>query len=116
MEPYKLYWVGLGKIKTGKSAEATKWWREKGAPDILSEPWTKSLRCFGRQFGLGAGEYSIEIWQEIDSYAAFDKMDKMFMDNPGASKEKKALWDEADEFFEWGPTRLMGDWPESGFE
>ena len=39
MAAYKLYHVMTGKLKQGGSIqEANKWWREKGAPDILSEP------------------------------------------------------------------------------
>ena len=74
MEAYKLYLVGTAKIKPGKFVEATKWWQEKGIPNILSRPYTKSLRCYASQFGLG-GEYDIEIWQEIENYAAMDVMD-----------------------------------------
>lgn len=115
MEPYKLYWVGQAKIKPGKYTEANKWWREKGAPDILSDPWTVSLRCYAAQFGLG-GEYAIEIWQEIENYAAFDRMDKEIFDNPEKIHEKREIWKEARDYFEWGPNRLMGDWPESGVD
>jgi len=35
MEVYRLFLVGQAKIKNGKFAEATKWWKEKGVPDIL---------------------------------------------------------------------------------
>ncbi len=62
MEKYKLYWVGQAKVQSGKLGEATNWWREKGAPNLLADPWTKSLKCFASQFGLG-GEYTIEVWQ-----------------------------------------------------
>ena len=116
MEEYKLYWVGQAKIKPGKLAEATMFWREVGAPDILSDPWTKSLRCFATQFGLGGGEYTIEVWQEIENYAAFDLMDKDIFDNPAKYKKKREIWKEADDYFEWGPSRLMGGWPESSLE
>jgi hypothetical protein len=112
MEAYKLYLVGSAKIKPGKFEEATKWWKEKGAPDTLSEPWTKSLRCYAGQFGLG-GEYTIEIWQEIENYAALDQIDTWFIEDPEQAAEKRKIWQEADELFEWGPNRLMGDWPAS---
>lgn len=115
MEEYKLYWVGSAKVKPGKDSEATKWWREKGAPDILADPWTKSLKCYAVQFGLG-GEYTIEIWQEIESYGSFDHMDKDIFEFPDKYKKKQKMWDEANEYFEWGPNRLMGDWPESSLE
>ena len=114
MEKYKLYWVGQGKVKTGKYIEAIKWWKEKAAPDILADPWTKSLKCFAGQFGLG-GEYTIEIWQEIESYAAFDKMDKFWEEDSDSANKKLEIMKEGNEFFDWGPSRLMGDWPESSY-
>jgi hypothetical protein len=109
---YRLFLVGQAKIKPGKFEEATKFWREKGAPDILSEPWTKSLHGYAAQFGLG-GEYGIEIWQEIEDYAAFDTMDNAMLKSPEEAKRKRDIWKEAIDYFEWGPTKLMGDWPES---
>jgi hypothetical protein len=112
MEVYRLFLVGHAKIKSGKFAEATKWWKEKGIPDILSRPYTKSLKCYAGQFGLG-GEYDIEIWQEIENYAAMDQMDTWILEDPERAEKVRELWKEADELFEWGPNRLMGDWPES---
>ena len=112
MYAYKLYWVGQWKIKAGKSAEAVKWWEEKGKPNILSKPWTKSLRIYAGQFGLG-GEYTIEIWSELESYAAFDEMDKFWEENSEEAKKFAEVWKEANEYLEFGPSRLMGDWPES---
>ena len=114
MGTYKIYWVGQMKIKPGKFAEALRWWKEKGEPDIKSNAWTKSLKCYGVQFGFG-GEYTIEIWQEIESYAAFDEIDKFWEEGSDATKKKTELWKEGNEYFEWGPSRLMGDWPESSF-
>ncbi|SRR6266498_618576 len=113
MNAYKLYLVGYAKIKPGKFVEATKWWKEKGAPDILSRPWTKSLKCFAAQFGLGSGEFNLEIWQEIENYATLDQMDKWIIEDPKKAAEVREIWEEADALFEWGPNRLMGDWPES---
>ena len=112
MQAYKLYWVGQAKIKPGKFAEAIKWWKEKAEPDILADPWTKSLRCYAVQFGLG-GEYTIEFWQEIGSYGDFDKIDKFWEEGSKRTKEKIEISQEGNEYFEWGPSRLMGDWPES---
>lgn len=114
MSAYRLYWVMNGKIKPGKYEEAAKWWRERGAPDMLSEPWTVSLHVYAGQFGL-SGDHDIEVWQEIKDYAAFDRIDKWwFEDDPTGAKKKQDLWRESNEYFEWGPARLMGDWPESG--
>ena len=112
MEAYKLYLVGTAKIKPGKFVEATQWWQEKGMPDILSRPYTKSLRCYAGQFGLG-GDHDIEIWQEIENYAAMDVMDAWIIDDPERAAKTREYWEEAQELFEWGPSRLMGDWPES---
>jgi hypothetical protein len=96
----------------GWNAEAQKFWREKGMPDILSDSWTKSVKCYAVQFGLG-GEYAIEVWQEIENYAAFDRMDRSMIDNPEKSRQSWLIWKEGMEYFEWGPARLMSDWPES---
>jgi hypothetical protein len=112
MTPYRLYLVTAFKIRPAKGVEARKWWREKGAPDIKSKPWTKSLRCFAAQFGLGP-DYYLESWQEIENYAAMDTMDQWFLDHPKEAEELAKLWREGEEYFEWGPTRLVGDWPES---
>jgi len=112
MEAYRLFLVGQIKIKTGKFAEATKWWKEKGAPDILSRPYVKSLKCYAGQFGLG-GEYGIEIWQELENYAAMDQMDNYIIEDLERAAENMELWKEGNDLFEWGPSRLMGDWPES---
>jgi hypothetical protein len=112
MDIYKLYLVRSAKIKPGKFEEATKWWKEKGAPDTLSRPWIKSLKCYAVQFGLG-GDYGIEIWQEIENYAAMDQIDTWIIDDPKRADTLSKYWKEADDYFEWGPNRLMGDWPES---
>jgi len=112
MGTYRIFLVGQAKIKPGKFEEATKFWREKGAPDILSEPWTKSLRGYASQFGLG-GEYGIEVWQEIENYAALDAMDNAVLNSPEEAQRKREIWKEAVDYFEWGPAKLMGDWPES---
>lgn len=110
MGVYRLYHVSTAKFKPGKGNEAAKWWREKGKALAKSEPGTKSVRAYGRQFGLG-GEYVLEIWREVEDYASFDRLDEDILANP----QKYAAWREADDLFEWGPSRLMGDWPESHF-
>jgi len=114
MEAYKLYFVTTGKFKEGAVEDATRWWREKGVPDILAEPWTKSLRAFATQFRLG-GEYDLEVWQEIENYAVLDQMDEWYAEDAERAKAKDALWRESFAYFDWGPSRLMGDWPESSF-
>ena len=112
MSAYKLYWVMSAKFKPGKDEEAAKWWREKGAPELLSEPWTKSLHAYATQFGLG-GEYDLEVWQEIENYAAFDQMDERFAKDPAWAKQWEDVVKGSLDYIKWGPARLMGDWPES---
>jgi hypothetical protein len=112
MEAYRLYYVMSAKFKYGKGEEATRWWREKGAPDLLSDPWTKSLKAYAAQFSL-AGKHDFEVWQEIEDYAALDRMDEWWAEDPVRAKKKEDLWKESAEYFEWGPSRLMGDFPES---
>ena len=110
MEEYRIYVVDTFKIKSGKTKEALKWWKEKGKAIIESSPGTKSLRTYAVQFGLG-GEYDIEIWEEKENYASLDILDKDIDQNP----QKYSPFKEAQELFDWGPTRIMGDWPESVF-
>jgi len=112
MADYKLFMVGTVKIRPGKFVEATKWWKEKGLPDLRTRPWTKSIKCYAGQFGL-AGEYDIEIWQEIENYAVMDSMDKWIEEDPKRAEKTRDIWKEGNDYFEWGPTKLMGDWPES---
>jgi hypothetical protein len=112
MTEYKLFMVSTAKIKSGKFVEATKWWGEKGLPDLKSRPWAKSVKSYAVQFGLG-GEYSVETWTEIEDYAAMDEMDKWIIEDPERAQANTEMWQEATEYFEWGPTRLMGDSPES---
>jgi len=88
MGSYKLYMVSTMKIRPGKFAEATKWWKEKGLPDARSRPWVKSLKCYAAQFGL-AGEYGLEVWEEIENYAAMDSMDKWIEEDPKRAEKER---------------------------
>jgi len=108
MEGYRIYYVLTAKIKPEKMDEAAKWWQEKGKATFESLPGVKSVRAYASQFNLG-GVYGREFWTEIENYAALDRMDEDLAANP----QKYAVWGEALELFEWGPGRLMGDWPES---
>ncbi|MGB3904410.1 MAG: hypothetical protein WBB22_05765 [Anaerolineae bacterium] len=112
MAEYKLFMVGTAKIKAGKVPEAARWWRERGLPDLRSRPWAKSVKSYAVQFGLG-GEYEMETWVEIDDYAAMDVMDNWIIEDPERAEKDRNMWKEANEYYEWGPVRLMGDWPES---
>jgi len=110
MGVYRIYYVRTGKIKSGKADEAAKWWREKGKAMTESCPGVKSVKAYDAQYFLG-GEYDLEIWIEIENYAAFDRVDEDFLANP----QKYAALREAQDVVEWGPSRLMGEWPESQF-
>lgn len=110
MEEYRIYIVWTAKVKPGKTKETLKWWQEKGKDLFESSPGTKSVRTYAVQFGLG-GEYNIEIWVEEENYASLDLLDKDMDQNP----QKYSPLKEAQGLFDWGPTRIMGDWPESVF-
>jgi hypothetical protein len=110
MEAYKIYHVSTAKIKPGKANEAVRWWQEKGKATYESSPGVKSAKAYGVQFSLG-GDYGLEIWLEIENYAAYDRLDEDLEANP----QKYAAFGEARDFFEWGPARVMGDWPQSSW-
>jgi len=110
MGVYRLYYVGAARIKPGQGQAAARWWNEKGKAFFEAQPGTKSVRVYAVQFGLG-GEYSLEFWSEIEDYASLDRLDEDILANP----RKYAAWLETQEILEWGPARLMGDWPESRF-
>lgn len=108
MEAYKIHYVFTTRVKPGKGAETVKWWREKGKATYELLPGVRSVRAYAVQFGLG-GEYGIEIWMEMENYAALDLIDEDLETN----REKYAAFGDADELFDYGPARLMGEWPQS---
>ncbi len=108
MEVYRIYHVWTAKAKPGKLDEVAKWWQEKGKATYESLPGVKSVKAYAAQFFLG-GEYSLEIWMEMENYAAYDRMDEDMFANP----QKYAAFGEIPELFEVGPARVMGDFPES---
>lgn len=109
MDLYRIYFVGTARSRPGKASEASKWWREEGEPFYASLPGVKSLQTYAAQFGLG-GAYNLEFWYEIDDYAVMDAWDKVMSEDPGKYGPKFAKFAE---LFEGGPSRIMGDWPES---
>lgn len=110
MGVYRIYHVWTAKTRRGKWDEAVKWWQEKGKVTYESLPGVKSVRAYAVQFGLG-GEYTLEMWVEKENYAAYDRVDEDVLANP----QKYVAWREAQDVLEWGPSRLMGDYPESYF-
>lgn len=109
MNMYRIYFVGTARPRPGKEGAAAEWWKEKGEAFYSAFPGVKSLQTFAGQFGL-SGEYGIEMWYEIEDYAVMDKWDEVI----GADPQKYGpAFVEFVELFEAGPSRLMGDWPES---
>ena len=109
MEKYRIYHVSTAKIKPGKQKDAVKWWQEKGKAVHESMPGSRSAKAFAVQFGLGGSR--IEIWTEMENYAAYDRVDEDLEANP----QKCGALGEGHDFFDWGPSRVMGDWPESSW-
>jgi hypothetical protein len=107
MDPFNLYQVLTVKVKSGKSVEAAKWWKEKGKALYESSPGIKSVKAYGVQFGLG-GSF-LEFWLEMENYAVFDRIDEDLDANPQKYAAFAEFWD----LFESSTTRIMGDWPES---
>ena len=110
MSAYRIYYVTTGRPKAGKIEAAGRWWAEVGLKSFEAMPGTKSVRAYITQFGLGAGEFPLEIWQELQSYAAFDEMDK------GAEFDIAAYTNfqtDFNKYYDLGPCRIMGEWPAS---
>lgn len=109
MDAYGIFFVGTARTKPGKAAAAAQWWGEKGYDSYRSLPGVKSLRTYAGQFGL-SGDYGIEFWYEVDNYAVMDRWDEAIAADP---QEYGPLFEEFAEFFDVGPSRMMGDWLES---
>jgi hypothetical protein len=111
MEQYKSYLVYTARTRLGKREEAASWWRDKGKPMYESAPGFLSATAFASQWRLGQGRYDLEIWVELKDYASLDRLDEDAMVNP----QKYAAYGESLEIFEWGPSRMVGEWPQSQF-
>ena len=109
MGMYPIYYVLTAKSNPGKSAAATKWWRETGKAFYESLPGVKSVHAYAGQFGLSS-PHGLEIWIEVENYAVLDRWDEDFAAN---SQKYGPIFREFGELFEGGQNRLMGDWPES---
>ena len=106
---YRIFYVSTARPRPGKGSEAANWWKETGKPFFESIPGVKSLQTFAGQFGL-SGEYGIEFWYELENYAVMDLWDKDVAANP---QKYGSIFQEFNELFDSGPSRVMGDWPES---
>jgi hypothetical protein len=105
---FRIFVVSTGKPKPGKNRELAEWWTNKGEALFKSLPGTKDVNTYAVQFRLG-GEYVIEIWREVENYASLDQADEEIVSNP----KKYGPFVEVRELIEFGPTRIMGDWPAS---
>lgn len=110
MDKYRIYEVTTAKIKPGKGAAAVEWWHQKGKAAFEVSPGTKSVKAYGVQFGFG-GEHQLEIWRESEEYGSYDRLDEDITAHP----EKYSAFLEVTDVLEFGPTRLMGEWPQSQF-
>ncbi len=109
MANYRIYYVTTATTKPGKGSACAQWWQEKGQSFFESFPGVKSLQVYASQFGIGR-KHGFEFWFEIENYAVLDKWDQALENEP---EKYGPSWAEYTELFEPGPTRIMGDWPES---
>lgn len=107
MDTYRIYYVTTAKPKTGKVDAAAQWWTQTGRKQFESKPGIKSVRAYITQMGLSGAAFPLEIWQEIEKYAAFDQWDEKTRTDP--------VWfvtflTELHQYYELGPSRIMGEW------
>jgi hypothetical protein len=110
MSTYQIYFVTTAKPKSGKSAVAAAWWNDKGKQLFGAMSGTKSVRAYIAQFGLTGEAFSLEIWQELECYATLDKWDEEARSDPNSYS---AFLKDFHQFYDVGPCRLMGEWPNS---
>jgi hypothetical protein len=110
MSTYRIYYVTTGRPKMGKANAAGQWWAEKGLKQFEAVPGTKSVRAYVVQFGLSGDTFTLEIWQEIENYASFDLRDQFAESNIATYT---AFHTDFLEYYDLGPSRIMGDWPAS---
>ena len=108
MPPYRLFHVSTATLRPAKRAAAIRWWREEGRAFYAGLPGVAGVQAYAPQFGLGGT--AIEIWLELESYAAYDRTEAAIAAEPGRYAEP---FQRATELLEWGPSRLVGEWPES---
>jgi hypothetical protein len=109
MADFRIFYVATAAARPGKRGEAAQWWREKGQAHFESLSGVKSLQVFASQFLIGR-KHGYEFWYELENYAVLDTWDAELEADP---QKYGPPWMEFTELFEPGPTRIMGDWPES---
>jgi hypothetical protein len=110
MDTYRIYYVTTAKPKTGKVEAAARWWAETGRKQFESKPGTKSVRAYITQMGLSSEAFPLEIWQEIENYAAFDQWGQKTRSDPAWFV---TFFTELHQYYDLGPSRIMGEWSES---
>lgn len=110
MDTYRIYYVTTAKPKTGKVDAAAQWWANTGRKQFESKPGTKSVRAYITQMGLSGHTFPLEIWQEIENYATLDQWGGETRADPAAFI---AFFTELHEYYDLGPSRIMGEWSES---
>ncbi len=108
MSDFRIFFVATSSSKPGKGSQGAQWMREKGQAFFESFAGVKSLQVFATQFGLGQA-LDLEFWFEIEDYAVMDRWDADMAANP----QNYSLYGEYTDLFDSGPSRIMGDWPES---
>jgi hypothetical protein len=111
MSDYRIYYVVTARPKPGKIEAAGRWWVERGIKLFESMPGTKSVRAYIAQFNLSGEAFKLEIWQELESYAAFDQWDEH--SRSAAPDIYIAFLTEFHQHYDIGPCRVMGQWPTS---
>lgn len=120
MSDHKIYYVTHAKPKPGKSAEAARWWTEVGKALFEALPGVVSVKAYITQFGLSGGhmglstgQCGVEIWQELENYAVFDKWDAACSVDASQFDE---LFDGLREYYDTGASRVVGDWANTQFK
>ena len=83
----------------------------EGQGCIRSRAWHQVCEGLRRAVRLRWGVSARDLEREIESYGTYDRLDEDLTSSP----EKYAAFREVSDILEFGPTRLMGDWPESQF-
>ena len=106
---YRIFYVITARPKEGKSRAAADWFAQKGVSLFRSMTGVKSVQVFACQFCMGA-ENTVEIWQELEDYAVFDRWDE---DACADFESYNTQFAEFHDLYDRGPSRLVGDWPAS---
>ena len=105
-----LFHVFTLRARQGKGDALVTWWRETALDVFRSLPGIKSVRALQTQYLLG-GEYDLEWWFELENWAGYDQVTQAFATNP----QLGAALAEQDSLVEFGPSRVVAEWPDPRF-